>query len=72
MPYIYNNHDLGINGASASSVISSIRKPVIRLKNIQKIQAINGLASMVNPSLKSASNNIDTIQRPDYNNKKSK
>ena len=81
MPYIYNNSDLGpglaIKGASANTSTSNhmnsiIRKPVIRLKNIEKYQALNGLASMIgnsssnnNNSIKGAS--LNTIDKRNYN-----
>ena len=74
LPYIYNNHDLAINGATAIGINSIVRKPVIRLKNYQKCIALNGLTSMIgnsnnnNNSIKGASVSVSTssMQKPNH------
>ena len=72
IPYMYNNHDLAIKGASASANNHNMNIKPIRLKQLKNYEALNGLASMIgnsnNNSIKGAS--ISSMQKPNYNHLK--
>ena len=70
--YDNDNSKSMIKGAAVSTItnmnknMNKNKKPVIRLKDLKKYEAINNLASIINPSIKGAS----TIQKPNHSNMK--